>query len=119
MPTLHQATLEAARAEYRQRGKPRKRKRMVPSGESAHKSDRRIAHGDHHLRDQQRGQVRQRKLSKELAADTHVALQLQHKVNEDLHYSERRLMAMSAYVKARSLGMSKGDADKDVARSYS
>ena len=107
VPTLHQATLEAARAEHRQAGKPGKRKRVVPSDVSAHKSDRRIAHkSDHHLRDQQRGQVRQRKLSKELALDTHIALELQRKVKEDLHYSERRLMAVSAYFKARSLGMS-------------
>jgi hypothetical protein len=53
----------------------------------------------------------------ELAEDTKIAVALQKRVKEELNYSERRLVVISAYFKARSLGKSKGDAEIDTATS--
>jgi hypothetical protein len=51
----------------------------------------------------------------QLEEDTPMAIYLQQKVRTELHYSERRLVAIVAYYKA--LGMSKGAAAQDAARS--
>ena len=53
----------------------------------------------------------------QLEADTPMAIYLQQKIRTELHYSERRRVAIVAYYKARSLGMSKGAATQDAARS--
>jgi hypothetical protein len=55
--------------------------------------------------------------SAELEEDSAIAIELQKKVKDELHYSERRLVALAAYFKARALGMNKGDAEIDAARS--
>ena len=96
----------------------RKRKRLVPSVVASHKGDRRAAHGvDNAMRDQQSSKQRAERDATELEEAAAMAVQLQSKVKAELHYSERRLVGIAAYYKARALGMSKGDAAADAARS--
>jgi hypothetical protein len=103
--------------------KSNKRARVIPGSVSSHKADRRLAYShhedDHGPRDGARTENRAERSMRGLAEDTAIAFELQKTVKDELHYSERRLIAISAYYQARASGMSKTEASKDAARSMS
>ena len=112
IPTLTQANLNSV-ANHPPPPKPQKRKRklVIPTGISSHKSQRRSNQGIGHTKRDSERRIAQMK------ADTTIAVHLQSKVKTELHYSERRLVGVAAYYKAKVLGMSKAEAAEDAARS--
>lgn len=91
-----------------------KRARVVDKTVVSHKSARRAGHKVDHTK---RAQKRLEADEAELAEDTIIAVRLSKQVKGEMHYSERRLLAVSAYFQARARGMSRGSAERDAARS--
>ena len=113
IPTVAQTNLIAV-ANLSPEPRKRKRKIIIPVGVSSHKSQRRSTHG---IDNAQRDDERDEEEHSQLREDALIALHLQATVKAELHYSQRRLVGIAAYYKARALGMSKEAAAEDAARS--
>ena len=98
--------------------KPIKRARVIDTAVLPHKADRRGRQGNSHdMRDAQREGRRTIADELQLSEDTAIALELQKKVKDDLHFSERRLVAIAAYYEVRASGIRRRGAMQGAARS--
>ena len=114
LPTLQ----EAVHKQPAPMPKPIKRTRVIDTVVLPHKADRRGRQGNSHdMRDAQREGRRTIADELQLSEDTAIALELQKKVKDDLHFSERRLVAIAAYYEARASGIRRRGAMQGAARS--